>query len=396
MNKTAQYIYLLIITIGSLSSCSVSAQTKQDYDVAAFYWPAYHYDQRIAHLFPDKKGEWEIIYNAVPKEKGHAQPKIPFWGYEDESNPAVMSKKIDAAITHGVNTFIFDWYWYEGKPFLEETLNDGFLKANHERMNFYIMWANHDATSYWDVNNPKKDEIYWEGEVDRKQFDIIVDRIINSYFKNPSYYKIDGKPVFCIYELKTFIDGLGGAEQAKEALDYFREETKKAGFPGLHLQAILWAALPESIEGLPGDKVETQNEVLDFFGFNSMTNYCWAHLKNPEGDYEAWGNGATAMWDSFDKDFSIPYFPNVTVGWDANPRFQTRTSYINNSTPDKFAKYMQKAKSYVDSHPQQHKLITVNAWNEWSEGSYLEPDTANGMGYLEAVKNIILGDGGVN
>ena len=80
------------------------------------------------------------------------------------------------------------------------------------------------------------------GDVDdgvKEQFDIIVERIISQYFKQPSYLKIEGEPVFCIYELNTLINGLGGAEKTKEALDYFTQKTREAGFPGLHLQSIL-------------------------------------------------------------------------------------------------------------------------------------------------------------
>lgn len=391
MKFTPLKTFFSFLSLLIVASCKTSSDkgNGQEYDVAAFYWPAYHYEPRLESIFPDKKGEWEIIYNAKPKEEGHRQPKVPMWGIEDEADPKVMDKKIDAAVSHGVNVFIFDWYWYEGKPLLEDCINEGFLKANNDRMKFYIMWANHDATSYWDAKNPKKDSVYFKGGVDRPTFNVVVDRIINNYFKQPSYYKIEGKPVFCIYELNTFIDGLGGPSEAREALDYFRKKTVEAGFPGLHLQSILWSALPASLDGVPGDKVQTQNSVLTYFGFNSLTNYCWAHLQNPDGDYEKWADASTDMWKDFDRDFSIPYFPNVTVGWDANPRFLFKSGYITNSTPEKFSKYFNKAKDYVDQHPNQRKLITVNAWNEWSEGSYLEPDTLHGMKYLEAIKTVL-------
>ena len=390
MNKKLLLSGLLIVTVFILLACKHSSgkiDTESEYIVAAFYWPAYHYEPRAEFLFPDRKGEWEIIYNAVPKEEGHQQPKVPLWGYLNEANPTDMDKKITEAVNYGINTFIFDWYWYDGQPFLESCINDGFLKANNGRMNFYLMWANHDATTYWDVDNPKIDSVIWKGGVDREQFDSVVDRVINHYFKDPSYLKINGEPVFSIYELNTLINGLGGAEQTKEALENFTEKTKEAGFPGLHLQSILWQALPNTIEGVPGDTIKSQDEVLSYFGFKSLTNYCWAHLQNPDGDYEVWGDASTEMWDQFHNDFSMTYFPNVTVGWDANPRFLFKAGYINNSTPQKFERYLLKAKSHVDHYNIEPKIITINAWNEWSEGSYLEPDTIWEYQYLDAVKN---------
>jgi hypothetical protein len=389
-----KHIFKLIVLCTLLNLLPGCAERKgkkvneNDYTVAAFYWPAYHYEPLSEFLFPEKTGEWEIIRNAVPKEEGHQQPKVPLWGYQDEANAEDMDLKIKTALEYGVNTFIFDWYWFEKEPFLESCINDGFLQANKERMNFYLMWANHDATTYWDVKNPRVDSVYWEGEVDREQFDIIVKRVISHYFKEPSYLKIEGEPVFCIYELNTLMNGLGGPEKTREALDYFREKTIEAGFPGLHLQGILWEALPSTIEGVPGDPIKSQDDVLSYFGFKSLTNYCWAHLQNPDGDYEVWGDASVNMWDGFREQFSMTYFPNVTVSWDANPRFPFKAGYIHNSTPPKFEKYLIRAKNYIDENHIEPKMITINAWNEWSEGSYLEPDTTWQYGYLEAVKNV--------
>ena len=389
-----KHIFKLIVLCTLLNLLPGCAERKgkkvneNDYTVAAFYWPAYHYEPLSEFLFPEKTGEWEIIRNAVPKEEGHQQPKVPLWGYQDEANAEDMDLKIKTALEYGVNTFIFDWYWFEKEPFLESCINDGFLQANKERMNFYLMWANHDATTYWDVKNPRVDSVYWEGEVDREQFDIIVKRVISHYFKEPSYLKIEGEPVFCIYELNTLMNGLGGPEKTREALDYFREKTIEAGFPGLHLQGILWEALPSTIEGVPGDPIKSQDDVLSYFGFKSLTNYCWAHLQNPDGDYEVWGDASVNMWNGFREQFSMTYFPNVTVSWDANPRFPFKAGYIHNSTPPKFEKYLIRAKNYIDENHIEPKMITINAWNEWSEGSYLEPDTTWQYGYLEAVKNV--------
>tara|TARA_R110002050_G_scaffold286468_3_gene436930 strand:+ start:16671 stop:17870 length:1200 start_codon:yes stop_codon:yes gene_type:complete len=379
-------------------SFNVNGQNKtrktNTYDVAAFYWPAYHPDARFNDIgvFPDGKGEWEAVYKAKPKFEGHLVPNIPLWGYEDETNPIVMEKKIKTAVKYGVNVMIFDWYWYDNKPFLEGTLNEGFLKAeNSTDMRFSLMWANHNHNSYLDPANPDKNKIYWKGEINRDVFDTMIEHIINDYFKKPNYYKIDGEPVFSIYELSTFINGLGGSEQAKEALDYFEKKTKEAGFPGLHLQAILWGNIPSNLNDVPGDPIATQNSTVSYFGFKSMTNYQWCHLVAPSGDYMPWGEKATAKWTEWDTNFTIPYFPHVSIGWDSNPRFPVaKQDLIVNNKPEYFEIYLRKAKKYVDDHPNQPKLITINAWNEWAEGSYLEPDKRNGYRYLKAVKKVFL------
>ena len=93
----------------------------------------------------------------------------------NEADPYVMSGQIEAAVSHGVNVFIYDWYWYDNRPFLEKCLNDGFLKApNNNKMKFYIMWANHDATHLWDIRNSDSvRSTIWQGAVTREQFEII-------------------------------------------------------------------------------------------------------------------------------------------------------------------------------------------------------------------------------
>jgi hypothetical protein len=304
----------------------------------------------------------------------------------------VMEKKIATALDYGVNVMIFDWYWYGDKPFLEDALNKGFLKAkNSTDMKFYLMWANHDHSSYLDPSNPDKSIIYWPGGVDRKIFDGMIDHIIKDYFKQPNYYKINGEPVLSIYELSTFINGMGGSEKAKAAIDYLRKKTIEAGFPGLHLQAILWGNIPSTLKDVPGDAVQTQNSTVEYFGFSSMTNYQWCHFVRPNGDYLPWAEQAKAKWAEWDTAFKAPYCPHVSIGWDSNPRFPVqKQDLIVNNKPEYFQKYLQEAKEYVDQHPGQPRLITINAWNEWAEGSYLEPDKKNGFGYLEAVRNVFM------
>jgi hypothetical protein len=392
--KKNRIIFLILLQLPMLFLISQAQSAGNKYDIAAFYWPGYHPDPRFRDIgvFPDGKGEWEAIYKAKPKFPGHYEPEVPLWGYEDESKPEAMEKKIAAATKYGVNIFIFDWYWYDNKPFLEDALDKGFLKApNNTDMRFTLMWANHDHNSYLDPANPDKSKLYWKGGVDRKVFEGMVKHVINDYFKKENYYKINGEPVFSIYELSTFIKGMGGTKEAKEALDYFRAETVKAGFPGLHLQAILWGNIPSALNDVPGDKAQTQSSTLDYFGFKSMTNYQWVHFITPGDNYIDWGRKATEKWAEWDKTFNIPYCPQVSIGWDNNPRFPTTTQpMVKETNPHDFQLYLQKAKDYVDAHPNQPKLITINAWNEWAEGSMLEPEKKYRYGYLEAIRNVFL------
>jgi hypothetical protein len=126
------------------------------YDIAAFIWPSYTGDEPRTRIFwPEGYGEWQTVKAMTDKGyEGCRWPRIPTWGYVNEADSRVMEMQIDCAVSHGVNVFIYDWYWYDNRPFLENCLNDGFLKAsNNHRMKFYIMWANHDANYLWDIRN---------------------------------------------------------------------------------------------------------------------------------------------------------------------------------------------------------------------------------------------------
>ena len=91
--------------------------------VGVYYFPNYHLDKRNKLSHGEGWTEWELVKRAEPKFKGHIQPKVPLWGYEDEANPEVMAKKIDVASNACIDAFIFDWYWYEDGLFLNRALD---------------------------------------------------------------------------------------------------------------------------------------------------------------------------------------------------------------------------------------------------------------------------------
>lgn len=401
--KSAALSVLCLLTISILSIHNSSAQKANEakgnegYSVAAYIWPSCH-DEAMSHekLWGEGIGEWEIIKKGGPKFEGHYQPKVPLWGYEMDNDPAVMEKMINAATDHGVNVFIFDWYRYDGKAFLEETLEKGFLKAkNNQKMKFYLMWANHNVPgNMWNHFRYKTDSLLWHGSVDWDNYKFIVDRTVNHYFKQPNYFKINNEPVYSIFSIDDLIKSFNGLEGTKKALDYFRQETKKAGFPGLHLQFVGWGQNGNPF--LVNAKLtegKSINEIVTYLGINSITTYNWTGSGINE-DYIKWAEAAMKVQDKWAAMLSIPYIPTVSVGWDNTPRYpqfgKSEVVHINN-TPESFAAYMIKAKAYVRNHPKQPKLIIINAWNEWVEGSYLEPDMRCGYGYLEAVKKVMDG-----
>ena len=367
------------------------------YDVAAYVWPSYTGDELRARIFwPEGIGEWETVREMKPRFDGHQWPRKPLWGYVNEADPYVMEGQIAAAADHGVNVFIYDWYWYENRPFLEQCLDNGYLKAkNNDRVKFYLMWANHTASTMWDRRNSHLHKTIWDGAVDRKTFDeIIVKRTIEKYFSHPSYYKIDGKPAYMLFDFENFVRGLGGVEEALDALQYFRDETVKAGFPGLSLQAGIRSAKYRAT------MLDDKTDILTFIHrakFDGVSIYNFIDytrdLNQGKGmTFEEILEATRREWKLIDETVKVPFFPHMSVGWDANPRYPGfNPRMCKDSTPENFRKGLEMTKEYIDAHPElPAPLITINSWNEWTEGSYLEPDDLYGYGYLEAIKKVFL------
>lgn len=369
------------------------------YDIAAYIWPAYTGDEPRTRIFwPEGIGEWQSVKNVQEtlqyKPKEYTWNRKPLWGYVNEADPYVMEMEIEAAVDHGVNVFIYDWYWYDNRPFLENCLNDGFLKAkNHDKMKFYLMWANHDAGTAWDRRNSHIDTMIWDGKVNFEQFQTIGKRWIEKYFKLPCYYQIDGKPVISIYEVANFVSGLGGVEQARQALIWLDDEVKKAGFPGVHVQMIKVGGSGHrmNVTGVDGNIMEMSFvETMKTLEFDSCTHYQYVHFTAIDRDYDEVMKDVLAEWTSIQESVETEFYPHISVGWDNNPRYFTYSDYIaRNNDPIAFEKALRKAKVYADTY-NKVPLITINSWNEWTETSYLEPDNMYGYGYLEAIKRVFV------
>ena len=364
------------------------------YDIAAYIWPAYTGKEPRSHIFwPEKNGEWQTVRKAGPKFEGHHWPRKPLWGYVDEADPYVMEMEIEAASDYGVNVFIYDWYWYDRRPYLEQCLNDGYLKAkNNHKVKFYLMWANHDVLYLWDYRlSDESDTVIWSAEVNREEFVRLSDRLIEKYFKLPNYYTIDNRPVFQIYDIATFINGLGGMKQARAALDDFRARAVSAGLEGLWLQITLWGDNALNLSGIDGSDKTAIHEAVTALGFDGMTHYQYIHFANVTQDYADVMPEVLREWERVDKAYDIPYFAHVSLGWDNNPRHKSlKPEIMTNCMPQEIAKALKAAKAYTDSHSKQAPLITINSWNEWTETSYLQPDDLYGYGYLEAVRDVFL------
>ena len=394
---TGWLLTALVVSVGA------AAESNQTVTVVSYYFGNYHPgDPRNATLKGPEWSEWELVKSAKPRFPGHQEPHVPLWGYQDESQPEVMANKIAAAADHGISAFIFDWYYYNDGPFLDAAIDRGFLQAtNNGRLKFAFMWANHDWYDIHPYHRGTPQKLLYPGKVTPERFGNICDHLINDYFVRSNYWRIDGKPYFSFYDLQNLTGSFGSVAATRAALDEFRARAKAAGLPGLHLNAVVWQRTI-----LPGERKATDPvRLVHDLGFDSCTSYVWIHhvgLPEQQTDYNYVRDRYFEFWAAVAKKFDMPYIPNVTMGWDPSPRADQSQAYgnygypftnvITNNTPENFRVALELARQRSLDEPGGLRILNLNCRNEWTEGSYLEPDTVHGMDYLDAVKSVFGGD----
>jgi len=366
---------------------------------AAYYFPNFHVDPLNEAVHGPGWTEWELMKCARPRYPGHDQPKVPLWGYGDEADPAVMAQKIEAAADHGLDAFIFDWYWYD-QPFLERALTQGYLQApNRDRLKFALMWANHDWRNFHPASRTQPYPVSHVVKTTLATVGQVWDYIIDNFMLRPEYWRVDGKPYFSLYAMNRFIIQMGGVQAAAEAIALLREKACRAGLPGVYISTIWFDVL----EGHPNCSECPQTDWFHKIGIDCYTSYNNTNInkawftENMQVDYDANSQAYLQMCRKAISTLPAPYYPVLTVGWDSSPRTVQSEVYECNkvgypyipfmvSTPESFGRAIDDTLALLAEQPENRRLLFINAWNEWTEGSYLEPDTKYGMAFLQELK----------
>lgn len=376
----------------------------------AIYFPSWHPDEHYEQWYGKDFSEWELLKTTKPLYDGHKQPLKPSWGYFNEAEIPWMEKQIDLATTHGIDGFIFDWYWYQGEKFLNAPLEGGFLNSpSNEKMKFAIMWANH----HWgrwpaldDTNlgmNGKENQtatIFLHQKHTVIDFENVMHYCCQNYFCRPNYWKIDGKPVFSIYDLKIMISELGSEEAVSAAMQSMRGIVVSYGYSDLYLLANI-GCCNDNMYCCGYDRTGWAENL----GFDAVFAYNIVRSKNydkiadskPVYDYSEVIESHEFCWHMIERG-KVEHLPIVTTGLDVSPRWSRQIKFpmkfkelgyepiVINNTPEKIAALYKLAmeKAMQKNAP----AVIINAWNEWSEGMYLLPDENLKDAVLEAIAKV--------
>ncbi len=384
----------------SQTSSGPKNENSNKVDVIAVYYPHWHVS-RGEKWYGEGWTEWEFVKTAKkPRYKGHKIPYIPTPGYLDGKNPKDVEVEIELASNCGIDVFLWDWYWYSGERTMEEALEQGFLKAkNRDKMKFALMWANHDRANRFRSKYMSNPPTIMKNVHTADDFKAMLKYCIEHYFKQPNYYKIDGRPVFSIFRPMHIIDQLGGAENVKKLIDECAQIMKDNGLPPVY-----WSAMAKNSQ---------QGQLFKQAGFDNTSWYIhgpWT-IKNymkrvNKGewiyDYAEMMQPHRDQWKDMLEKSPLPNIPIISRGWDTTSRcrldeqFPPKANKIDypytpsaiNNTADRFETLLRDAKALVENDPKKPRAILINAWNEYTEGAYLLPDHRDADASLKAIASV--------
>ena len=222
-----------------------------------------------------------------------------------------------------------------------------------KKMKFCLMWANHNANHLWDKRNSDRDlsTVIWSGVVTPQIFSEIFDRTIEKYFKRSNYYCIDGCPVYVIFDIDNFIRSFKTSDECKKGIEEFRRKTVEAGFKRLHFQVVHWRnRVFNWLDDNDSQKGAASAQMYDFLGIDSVISYNRGCSADLDGDFN---DVADSYLNEISKETEIlnaPFYPNISVGWDNNVRFNDFVpGVIVNNTPDNFKSASERIKDFADN-----------------------------------------------
>ncbi|MCX8509913.1 MAG: glycoside hydrolase family 99-like domain-containing protein, partial [Rhodobacteraceae bacterium] len=342
----------------------------------AFYLPQFH-------PFPENDGwwgkgftEWTNVGKAQPNYVGHYQPHCPIhFGYYDLRVPSVMEDQAKVLKEYGLYGFSYYFYWFGGKILMEEPLK-AMLANPKASAPFCFTWANENWTRRWD--GMENDVLIAQNHSLEDSLNLL--RHFAQYFSDERYIRIDGKPVFIVYRANIIPD-------INEIVAGWRKEARKLGFPGLYLVAAQSFGILDpthfgfdaavefpphnTVAGSVVDKLDITNR--DFTG--AVYDYVDAvdnAITKPEPDYKL--------------------FRSAMLSWDNTARKQNASHGYARFSVTSYAQWLSSICHRVLANPKyaaDEKIVFINAWNEWAEGTHLEPDRKHGFGYLKATYDVV-------
>lgn len=354
--------------------------------VIAMYLPQFYRTKENDEWWGEGYTDWVAVKNADKLFTNHHEPRVPlnnnYYNLLEKEN---MSWQAEHMSKYNVYGMCFYHYWFkDGKQVLEKPA-ENLLKWKNINMPFCFSWANETWARSWskisDKNTRFNDRMNFQSDKmandtgilleqsygDRSDWEKHFNYLVN-FFKDERYIKIENKPIFIIYKPKL----ISCFEKMKKL---WNDLARKNGFKGIYFIA----TNSQNSENLY-DAVMYQQPGMVISQYYTESTYSEIYPLKKCIDYEDMWN---KIIDSSSKKVEKTYFGGV-VGYDDSPRRGKGGTGIINASPEILKKYFKKLIKINENNNVEY--VFLNAWNEWGEGMYMEPDTSYEFGYLQAVK----------
>lgn len=355
--------------------------------VIARYLPQFHEVEENNKWWGEGFTEWTAVKKAKALFNGHNQPKVPLENnYYNLLEKETMIWQSELAHKYGIDVFSFYHYWFkDGRQILEKPA-ENLLKWKDIDMDFCFTWANETWTRTWSKlksGNSWTSDRSFESNANRDYDNgVLLDQMYGvekdwirhieyliPFFKDDRYIKYENKPVFIIYKPNDI-------HCLADMLSVWNNYAKLNGFDGIYIigeyasmHDVVSSVLDAKLLRFPSWSLEQLNKCK----LNNLSNVY---------DYdEMWKYVLKKNWYM---DNSIKNYICADVSFDATPRHGEKALVLLGASPKKFKYYFSQLMKF--SAKNNIEYVFINAWNEWGEGMYLEPDEENGYGYLEAVR----------
>ena len=338
----------------------------------AFYLPQYHPIPENDQWWGKGFTEWTNVTTARPNFEGHYQPRLPAdLGFYDLRVPEVREEQARLAGEYGIHGFCYYYYWFGGKRLLHRPLDD-MLLSGVPAFPFCICWANENWTRRWDgQDSTALISQNYSDEDDRCFIDSLI-----PMFKDWRYIRVNGRPLLLLYRVSLLPDPANTAR-------LWRQRCREAGVGELYLACV------QSFDNVGTDPRQ--------FGFDAAVEFpphdMGVIADVPEGKVDRDFTGTifdyVATSENYMRKDAPPYplFRGVMPSWDNTARRQEDGHIFIRSDPQRYRVWLQDmAAKTRQFHLGDERILFVNAWNEWAEGAYLEPDGKYGRQYLEATR----------
>lgn len=358
--------------------------------VLAFVLPQFHPIPENDRWWGEGFTEWTNVRKARPLFPGHLQPRVPAADrYYDMLDPAVHDWQAALARSHGVHGFCFYHYWFGGQQLLEKPV-ELLLQRRQPDLPFCLAWANESWTRAWDGGD--REVLMPQAYGDRGDWERHFEYLLQ-VFRDPRYIRVQGRPMFLIYRSAS-IACLG------EMLAAWRQLAARAGLPGLHVVSMLTAFDADLRPGLFDAYAEFEPMYTIRYGlpywvrkrekwYGRLSRAAWRMLGTPVRPLRSYDYAS--LWRALmARPLPHGHYAGIFLDWDNSPRRGLERSLIlRNFDRETFRiganAQLRKARAAGS------EFVFVNAWNEWAEGTYLEPDTLRGTFFLEVLREAVLG-----